>query len=263
MPKTLYRLLLGFGLDTRVLLRAIGASPGFVYAFWRYRRLNAHRNFAATFRDLHPVLHQRKAEAGTAAGHYFHQDLWAAQRIYSNRPGAHLDVGSRIDGFIAHLLVFMPVTVIDIRPLECFVPGLSFRRDDATTLGGIPDDSVPSLSSLHVVEHFGLGRYADSIDPDACFTFMRNLQRVLAPGGHLYFSAPIGRERLEFNAHRIFSQGTIAKAFEGLRLESFAYIADNGELHETADPAALPHVEYGCGLFDFVKPLHPGVPTVS
>ncbi len=97
----------------------------------------------------------------------------------------HLDVGSRLDGFIAHLLAFMEVEVIDIRPLNINVPGLRFTLGDATVLER-KSDSVESLSSLHAVEHFGLGRYGDSIDPEACFKAMRSFARVLKPGGVLY-----------------------------------------------------------------------------
>ena len=46
-----------------------------------------------------------------------------------------------------------------------------------------PSDSIPSISCLHAVEHVGLGRYGDPIDPEGCFTAMRELGRVVSPGG--------------------------------------------------------------------------------
>ena len=149
----------------------------------------------------------------------------------------------------------MPVTVIDIRHMESEVPGLTFLQDDATLLTDLPDRSIDSISSLHAAEHFGLGRYSDRVDPTACFTFMRSLERVLRPGGRLYFSVPIGRERVDFNAHRVFSPATIVDSFERLSLVSFSAVDDAGNLHEDVDYRSLPELEYGCGLFEFTRPL--------
>ena len=200
-----------------------------------------------------PMLTDRYASAGSATGHYFHQDLWAARKIYDRRPEEHMDIGSRIDGFIAHLLTFMPVTIVDIRPIESKIQGLTFLQDDATTLSKLPSNSVQSLSTLHVAEHFGLGRYSDPVDPDACFKFMKSLERVLAPGGRLYFSVPVGKERVEFNAHRVFSPQTILDRFSGLRLESFSYVGDDGHLYLDISPDEMPASNFACGLFEFTK----------
>jgi hypothetical protein len=191
--------------------------------------------------------------AGITGGHYFHQDLWAARKIFEQRPTEHFDIGSRIDGFIAHLLVFMPVTVVDIRPIASNLKGLTFFQDDASELAKVSNDSIHSISTLHVAEHFGLGRYTDPIDPQACFKFMESLQRVLAPGGRLYFSVPVGRERVEFNAHRVFAPKTILDTFYGLELVSFSFVGDDGEIYEDTDPLALPQSEMACGLFEFSK----------
>lgn len=147
---------------------------------------------------------------------------------------------------------------MDIRPLDSSISGLTFLQDDATDMLKVRTDSVESLSSLHVAEHFGLGRYGDPIDPAACFRFMASLQRVLSPGGTLYFSVPIGRERVEFNANRVFAPGTILKNFPVLRLISFSYVGDDGNLYEDRDPADLPESELACGLFEFTKPRNDG-----
>ncbi len=142
------------------------------------------------------------------------------------------------------------------------IEGLTFFQDDASELANLPDGSVDSLSTLHAAEHFGLGRYTDPIDPDGCFKFMSALQRVLAPGGRLYFSVPIGRERVEFNAHRVFAPRTILDAFAGLAVVSFSFVDDAGDLHENADPLRLPRSEMACGLFEFTKALKPALPGI-
>lgn len=193
-------------------------------------------------------------EAGTASGIYFHQDLWAAKKIFEEDPNYHLDVASRIDGFIAHLLVFTEVEYVDVRPLESELDNLHFTQDDATEMGEFDDESLNSVSSLNAAEHFDLGRYGDPIDPCGSEKFMKSLQRVLAPGGKLYFSVPIGKERVEFNSHRIFSPRTVLNTFDELELISFAAIIDE-DLNRSTSPAELGNKTdgYNCGLFEFTK----------
>ncbi|MFI5071629.1 MAG: DUF268 domain-containing protein [Terriglobales bacterium] len=235
------------------MAKSLKNLPTYLKDVRRYRKMNNLPSFNFALSNAFPILTDMDAGAGIAGGHYFHQDLWAARKIYEQRPGQHFDIGSRVDGFVAHLLVFMPVTAIDIRPMRTDIRGLTFLQDDAAELAQLADDSVYSLSTLHVAEHFGLGRYTDPVDPQACFRFMASLQRVLAPGGRLYFSVPVGRERVEFNAHRIFSPQTILNNFSKLRLISFSFVADDGNLYEDRDPANLPQSELACGLFEFTK----------
>jgi len=243
------------GFSPRALVRTIKGIPYFLTSLCKYRRLNQHPTFRIVFRNLFPILSDREEGAGIAGGHYFHQDLWAARKIYRRAPEEHIDIGSRVDGFISHLLVFMPVTIIDIRRLNSNITGMSFICDNATRLDQVGDDSVESLSSLHAAEHFGLGRYSDPVDPSACFEFMSAMQRVLRPGGTLYFSVPVGRERLEFNAHRVFGPQTILDCFSKLHLVSFAYVGDDGCLYENekAELSTASQCEYACGLFEFTK----------
>ena len=109
------------------------------------------------------------------------------------------------------------------------------------------------MSSLHAAEHFGLGRYGDPVDPDACFDFMRSLQRVLAVDGRLLFSVPIGQERVFFNAHRIFSPTTVLAVFDKLSLVSFSAVTREDKLIEDATPGAWIEARYKVGLFEFTK----------
>ncbi len=241
------------GFDSKILRRSFRGFPSFLRDIRRYNRMNSNPSFRITFNDLFPILTDKVEEAGTIGGHYFHQDLWAARKIWQRKPEQHIDIGSRIDGFITHVLVFMPVTVVDIRPIRSTVSGLTFLQDDATELAQFPSNSVQSLSSLHVAEHFGLGRYSDPIDPNACFKFMRALERVLAPNGRLYFSVPVGRERVEFNANRVFAPQTILDSFPSLKLLSLSAVGDDGNFYENADLAAAAKYELGCGLFEFTK----------
>lgn len=225
--------------------------PSFVRNLARYRARQgeADPTFGLRLRYLYPVLGDRHAGAGVASGHYFHQDIWAARLIYARNPRQHVDVGSSTAGFVAHLLCFRDVEYVDIRPLDTNVTGLTFQQGDVTALP-YPSGSVESLSALHVVEHIGLGRYGDHLDPNGWRKAISELKRVLKPGGSLYFSVPIGPERIEFDAHRVFNPLTIIEAFRPLKMIRFDAVDDGGRFQHEADLATLDGW-YSCGLFEF------------
>lgn len=250
--RQLYRVGLAFGINGLELVRALRGLPAFLRDGLLYRHRRAANELPLRLRYLYPILGDRYEQAGTARGHYFHQDLWAAKRIHLAQPAHHVDVGSRVDGFVAHLLVFQAVTVVDVRSLSSNVPGLTFRQGSITALP-FPDDSVPSVSCLHVLEHIGLGRYGDPVEPDGWLRGLTELQRVLAPDGRLYLGVPIGTERLYFNAHRVFQPATIIAAASRLTLATFSYVDDAGDLHENVEVERFQGAEYGCGLFEFRK----------
>ena len=241
------------GADPRAGLKSVRNLPHFVRTLAQYRAAASGSPFPLNAADIYPALQDFDANAGEASGHYFFQDLWAARKIFERRPERHIDIGSRIDGFVAHLLTFMPVTVIDVRPLTSSVVGLDFVHADATSLDGFSDRSVDSVSSLHAVEHFGLGRYGDPVDPDGWRKALLALQRVLRPGGRLYLSVPVGRERLCFNAHRIFSPMRVLDTVADLDLVSFAGVDDSGRFLDAVKPEELAHQEYACGLFELTR----------
>lgn len=248
-----WRIATAFVDDPRRIARAVRGLPPFLrdLRMYRARQGGIPSSLSIRLRDLYPRLGDRFEQAAAVPVHYFHQDLWAARRIREAAPVEHIDIGSRIDGFVGHLLAFRDVTVMDLRPLDRIDPALHFVRADITSLPQ-EDRSLASVSSLHVIEHVGLGRYGDLIDPNGCFTAMRELQRVLAPGGRLYFSVPVGRERVEFNAHRVFAPRTILETFDELTLTEFSAVADDG-LVEHVDPDMFERAQYACGLFIFER----------
>lgn len=223
-----------------------------------YIKLNARPNFTICDENNWPIIQDKFAKAGTV-DNYFLQDLWAAKIIHKNLPQEHLDIGSRLDGFIAHVLSFgIPVRMIDIRPFPIEIEGLDTIVDDATELKQFEDNSIESLSALCSLEHFGLGRYGDAIDPEACFKCFERIQTKMKAGGHVYIAVPIGKERVEFNAHRVFYPQTILNSFNKLHLEEFSCAAEghieiNPDIHKYDND---PHNgEYRYGLFHFIKQL--------
>jgi len=209
--------------------------------------------FAIKWRNNFPILTERYEAAGSVPRHYFWQDLWAAKKVYKSKVPRHYDVGSRLDGFIAHCLPFCDVVMLDIRPLQEKIKNLSFIQVNCTDMSTILSDSLESFSSLHAVEHFGLGRYGDPIDPIGYKKAIMEIQRVVKPEGDIYFSVPVGVERLEFNAHRIFYPQTVLALFNQCDILDFSVVDDENIFHEKVDPSHFTELKYGCGLFHFQK----------
>jgi SAM-dependent methyltransferase len=210
----------------------------------------------------YPVLGEKYREGGTAKGEYFHQDLLVARRICENNPEKHIDVGSRFDGFVAHVACFREIFVLDIRPVLSKVRNIKFMRQDLMTeLNEDLFECCDSLSCLHTVEHFGLGRYGDPLNFNGHIQGINNLYHILKPGGKFYFSVPIGLpQRVEFNAHRVFSPAYLVKLLglggQKYTLDCFSYVDGHGGLHENVDmDKFLQEYEdnYGCGIFEMTK----------
>jgi len=239
--------------DPIEIARKYRALPHFIRNWRAYRRRNGSAGFAITWRDLWYRSQDRYDAAGAARGHYFFQDLWAAKQLFGRGVRAHVDVGSRMDGFVAHVLTFSNLRYVDIRDSRLQWPGFEFVPGSVTELP-FANGSVASLSCLHVLEHIGLGRYGDPVDPEGYLAGARELARVLAPGGVLLVGTPVGRERLCFDAHRVFDPQTVRHAFAELTLDSFALIDDSGDgIVDDAQFVRARQCEYGCGLFVFSK----------
>lgn len=222
----------------------------------RYNELNVRENFRIQEDFLYPIISDKYAEAGTM-GAYFWQDLWAAKLIYQSGVKEHFDIGSRIDGFIAYLLAMdIRVTLIDVREFPGKVENLHTIVSDATSLSQVEDESINSMSALCSLEHFGLGRYGDPIDPEACFRCFNAIQKKMKQGGHLYLAVPIGKERVEFNAHRVFYAKTIVECFDLMNLIEISCADSNGmEYHIEISKYDndLRKGSFKFGLFHFVK----------
>jgi len=213
-----------------------------------------------TFGKFIPCLYDHRESSGVASGHYFHQDLYVAQRIFLEKPEKHVDVGSRVDGFVSHLAVFRKVQVLDIRSLDSTVENIEFLQLDL--MKKLPKkflEFTDSLSCLHTLEHFGLGRYGDSVDASGHLKGLDNLAEIVAKDGTLYLSVPIGPQRIEFNAHRVFSVDYIIRITKSrFDLKNFSFVDDSGNLHKDVGVRQNEVLEnygcyHGCGIFELRK----------
>jgi len=206
-----------------------------------------------------PILHDKFSEGGTMTGHYFHQDLLVAKRLFVAKPVKHVDVGSRVDGFVAHVAVFREIEIFDIRPAVSKVKNIKFIQADFMKLRQELIGYTDSISSLHAIEHFGLGRYNDPIDVDGHLKGLESIYHCLKKGGKFYFSVPIGPQRVEFNAQRVFSIEYLLKLFKDkYSINSFSFVDDKGDLHESVELKESDiqnnfGCECGCGIFEMTK----------
>tara|TARA_B100000212_G_scaffold279303_1_gene219062 strand:- start:3637 stop:4404 length:768 start_codon:yes stop_codon:yes gene_type:complete len=202
-------------------------------------------------------LNDFNSNAGLSSGEYFHQDLLVAKMINEANPKKHIDVGSRIDGFVSHVASFRRIEVLDIRPLEESIhENIKFIQADLMNTQNI--EKTDSLSCLHAIEHFGLGRYNDPIDVNGHIKGINNLIALLESGGTFYISFPIGRkDEIFFNANRVFHPQTIfsiPSVKKSLILSRFDYIDEDGDLHlDKKINSILSNIKYGCGIYTFKK----------
>jgi hypothetical protein len=257
VARTAARALQPLGIDPYAIRRTRQARRTYAANREEFQRLLPSSQSASQFtfgRDL-PCLSDRDEPAGEARGDYFHQDLLVARWVHDAKPVRHVDVGSRVDGFVAHVAAFRAIEVLDLRPLSTNAEGITFHQRDITRADDAWDECCDSLSCLHALEHFGLGRYGDPVDPDGWKRGWENLCRMVEPDGMFYFSTPIGPQRIEFDAHRVFSvpflRDLVTKEFT---IEEFCYVDDAGELHGPVDVFGdeAQHsfgCKLGCGIF--------------
>jgi SAM-dependent methyltransferase len=222
-------------------LRAIPAYFGFFADLRRYRTAGGR----ASLLDAWPCLFDRTAVSGVDT-HYFHQAVWAMRRIRDSGTPTHVDIGSEVN-FVGLLTTFTAVTFVDIRPLELAIENYKGLAGSITALP-FESDTVGSLSTLPVIEHIGLGRYGDPLDPRGAERAAAEIVRVLRPGGRAYISTPVGRPRVQFNGQRVFAIPEIPALFRGLTLAEFSLVDAHGNLQQNIDPASADIREDGAGL---------------
>lgn len=223
----------------------------------RAKLLEDNDRFICHWKDIYVCFDDNTAST-SYDHHYVYHVAWSIRKILrkyndSNTPFTHVDFSSSIN-FITTLSASMPVEFYDYRPADISLDNLICKKGDLTNIS-LEDNSVHSLSCMHVVEHIGLTRYGDALDPKGDLLAMHELQRILAPNGTLYFVIPIGSTALiQYNAHRIYTYKNIIDAFSSLTLNSFAFVDERGIFHENTDEAITKLSKFGCGCFEFEKP---------
>lgn len=243
------------GFDLRQLIRSIMGLPAFFRDFLFFKKMYTGRI------TILPCLHDRFEEAGATKSEYFWQDLLVARWIFAAMPRRHVDIGSRVDGFVAHVASFRDIEVFDVRPISTQIPSVVFKQADVMRRDSLPLSNggyCDSLSCLHAIEHFGLGRYGDRIDPEGYQRGIENMAELLTIGGTFYLATPIGRQRVEFNANWVFDPRNVINLVEseGMQIKKLLVFGDD-ELREillnAEELGKLAAEPYNLGIFAFHK----------
>lgn len=237
----------------RVFFRRFFLYGIFIREFLQFKKLSKNeRRFELRFSQQYPCLDDR-TKMTSFDPHYAYHLAWAARVLAAHKPEKHVDISSGLP-FSLMVSAFIPVEFYDIRPVEMKLPNLSCGKADLVELP-FADNSIKSLSCMHTIEHVGLGRYGDALDPNGDIKAMKELQRVLAPGGLLLFVVPVGQPKMRFNAHRIYSYEQVCSYFKALKLVVFDLLPDDhihGLIHN-ADERIVSAQRFGCGCFLFTK----------
>jgi SAM-dependent methyltransferase len=183
--------------------------------------------------------------------HYIYHPAWAARIVKQINPQKHIDISSAL-AFCSIVSAFIPVEFYDYRPAPLTLSNLKSGEADLCKLF-FETESVESISCMHTIEHVGLGRYGDPIDPDGDVKAINELKRVVKKNGHLIFVTPVGAPRIQFNAHRIYSYEMVMELFAGFELKDFSLVLDNGDFLSPSNPELVKQQRYGCGCFWFSK----------
>jgi len=197
-------------------------------------RISKNKRFSIKISDFYPQIKDKTVKTNFDAHYVYHTDI--SSSLY----------------FSGIVSAFIPVDFYDYRPADVKLSNLTSEHADLIKLH-FEDNSINSLSCMHTVEHIGLGRYGDKIDPKGDLKAISELKRVLAKNGSLLFVVPVGKPKIEFNAHRIYSYEQIISYFEDLELKEFSLITDSGAFIENAKMEVVKNQKYGCGCFWFIN----------
>jgi hypothetical protein len=250
--KIVYRFLTSWGIDLRIPIYRIKNSSWFRKSRQEFKKQGGRVDF------IYPIWSDFSDNAGSNKGHYFHQDLLVANFISQANPVRHIDIGSRVDGFVAHVASFRNIEVLDIRPIEQSIhQNIKFEQMDMMS-DHSSSNITDSLSCLHAIEHFGLGRYGDQINPNGHLIGFNNMIKLVRPNGRFYISFPVNSSitKTYFNAHRVFHYKEIL-SWQGsnyLSLIRFDLVDDHGDLHSNLNIDEVNmKFEFGCAIYTFIK----------
>lgn len=210
--------------------------------------------FSIDWKDRYLCLDENSKETAFDR-HYIYHPAWAARALAKISPKRHTDISSTLQ-FCTIVSAFVPVDFYDYRPAALQLSDLNSLEVDLVKLP-FPNESINSLSCMHVLEHVGLGRYGDPLDPLGDLKAIKELSRVLSPGGDLLIVVPVGAARIQYNAHRVYGHREFLSHFNELDLFEFALIPDgaapNGLIYSAPDHL-VDAQQYGCGCYWFKKP---------
>lgn len=234
-------------------IKAYFLFPLIAGSFFSFKIKDTQGRFRVSFLDIFPCLFENIPYTRFDT-HYVYHTAWAARKVKEVDAREHVDISSSLY-FSSIVSAFKPVRFYDFRPAKLNLSGLISEPADLLALP-FKDNSLDSLSCMHTVEHVGLGRYGDKIDPEGDLKAAKELSRVVRKGGSLLFVVPVGKPRIQFNAHRVYSYGMVISMFPEFDVKEFSLIPDDalssGMIYDATKEIADKQV-YGCGCFLLIK----------
>lgn len=233
------------------LMRHLFNIPTFLYDYVKFK--NSYNGKNMKILNSLPILNEKTKLMGFDA-HYVYHTAWAARKIRDIAPDEHVDVSSSLM-FCGIISAFIKCFHYDFRSPLLNIDNLACGNQNLISLT-FADSTVSSLSCMHVIEHIGLGRYGDPIDPLGDTKACNELNRVLAPDGHLIIVVPVAEKgQIRFNGHRIYEYHEVIALFPNLKLIEFSFLNDalGNKFIENALLQDITGSKYGCGCFVFKK----------
>jgi hypothetical protein len=132
--------------------------------------------------------------------------IMAGLQKIENLPGKSVAVIGSLDPWIECICMnngIKDVTTVEYNPPVCTHPDLKIMSYNDFVVSDKKYDIIISYSSI---EHSGLGRYGDPIDPNGDLKAMDQMVEKLNADGHMLLGIPIGKDSIVWNAHRVYGR---------------------------------------------------------
>lgn len=107
------------------------------------------------------------------------------------------------------------VTTIEYNVPECNYDRLECK--DYFNFFEKNSDSFDAIVTYSSIEHSGLGRYGDPLDPLGDIKTMKVIHNNLKKDGIVVWGAPVGKDALTWNAHRVYGELRLPLIFENFQ----------------------------------------------
>ena len=191
---------------------------------------------------FHLVVNERVADYP-----FVHQNIG----IGLNGKGRILDVGCHGSKLVIELASLGYETYgIDVIEYTLEHPNFTFVQGDICKTP-FPYDFFDAVTAVSIIEHIGLGRWGDPIYSDGDKKAMKEIKRILKPGGKAIITVPFGKGtivyRKEISLHRVYDSQTLTGLFSdsGLEIVKLNILVKKGEMYVPAPLSEAENIESG------------------
>jgi len=157
----------------------------------------------------------KKLIANNEGAYYHETDMWLyeALRDHSIKGKDVIIVGSEQPWYETMACVYSGngCSCLEYNKRICEFDEIKYYQYDAY-------DDLPKFDaciSVSSIEHSGLGRYGDDIDPMGDIKAMQDIKHILKKDGLCFLAVPIGEDRVMWNAHRVYGKIRLELLLDG------------------------------------------------